>query len=102
MKMRGLGLGVAVDLAGFGQLQVVGQGQAGAAEHADLEEVAPPDAVASLVNRHTFYPFRVSSPEHPESGGWFIVEFGSGIRSGRRTVPRPSVAEPSLADSLSG
>ena len=41
-----------LDLAGLGQAEVIGQAQAGRAEHADAEEVAPPDAVAVSMGRH--------------------------------------------------
>ena len=45
MKMPGLGPADGLHLAGRGQTQVAGQGQAGAAEDADFEEVAAVDAV---------------------------------------------------------
>jgi hypothetical protein len=42
----------AADLAGLGQPEVIGQAQAGRTEHADPEEVAPPDPVAASIARH--------------------------------------------------
>src|SRR5437762_2824429 len=48
----------ASDRAGLGQPQVIGQPQAGRAEHADPEEIAPPDPVAASIARHVVFPPR--------------------------------------------
>ncbi len=53
MKIADLARALGSTSPACGQPQVAGEGQAGRAERADLQEVAPPDAVAVAMGRHS-------------------------------------------------